>query len=296
MTPSIVRQLPLALALLCTLGPAAAAEKHPGKAKPHPSKAAAPVPAKAAQPAKTTEPKHHHPAPVAAKTPPRPRHAPEPKPTLPESQSAAPVQPAPAAVPAEPAPAPPPRPKTRHAPAQASAPAPAAPASEADYLAEMEAWRSYQTETARAWKQYQARTITREAYDAEVKRSWTAYAAVSGNGAATGTALGNKDTALDQLRLWLDLDFCNTDQAAAAIRRHYGISGPTEDSGPVFAGLLNRFVQTASPETQQRIEREIADYRRQSADDIQDRVERIQANLGTRDIRKAYRGSWCGRT
>ncbi|SMF95345.1 hypothetical protein SAMN02949497_2706 [Methylomagnum ishizawai] len=284
MTPSIVRQLPLVLALLCALGPAAAAEKHPGKAKPQPGKATAPVPAKAAQPAKTTGPKHPHPAPVAAKTPPQPPSAPEPKLAIPE------IQASPATAPTEPAP----HPKTRHAPA--SAPAPAAPASEADYLAEMEAWRSYQTEMARAWKQYQARTITRAAYDAEVKRSWTAYAAVAGNGAATGTALGNKDAALDQLRLWLDLDFCNTDQAAAAIRRHYGISGPTEDSGPVFAGLLHRFVQTASPETQQRIEREIADYRRQSADDIQDRVERIQANLGTRDIRKAYRGSWCGRT
>lgn len=293
MTPSINRFLALSTILLA-LSPHAvqSAEKHAsGDSKKHPHRhiqTAAPAkPTKAkAKASKQAETKRHVSALAQAPAKPRPS---APKPTAPKEPAIAQAEATgePAAAP------PPPKPEPRRAAQKPARDLP--PASEADYLAEMEAWRAYQTHTARAWKDYQARIITREAYDAEVKRGWMAYEAVSRDSAATAAASGGKENALGNLRLWMQLEFCDTDQAGAAIHRHFGLSGPTDDS-PAFAGLLNRFVLTASPEAHQRIEREVTEFRRQSTDDIETRVQRIQANLGTRDFRKAYLGSWCGKT
>ncbi len=89
-----------------------------------------------------------------------------------------------------------PPPKPAHARRRASSAPPVPVPSEADYLAEQEAWRAYQSSAARAWKSYQARTITREAYDAEVKRAWVDYQAVATGGNAAST-LGRKGSVLD---------------------------------------------------------------------------------------------------
>lgn len=258
---------------------------HPAtRAKPAvPVKAAAskPQPVPASKPAKAVPPA---PRPVVAQAPapvpaPRPVAAPDPAPLdYPEPLSAV-------------SPEPPPK---KALPSRRRAPSPPVPVpSEADYLAEQEAWRAYQSSTARAWKSYQARTITREAYDAEVKRAWDDYQAVATDGSAAST-VGRKEDALADLRTWMQLDLCNTNPPTSA-RQARGISGPASDSGPVFAGLLNRFVLTVAPEAARHIETDMQEYSRQSSGDIAARISRIQAGLGTRDMRRAYQGSWCDR-
>ncbi len=289
MNPVITRRLGFVLAMFFTLAslPAASAEKHPASAK-QAIKHTATSPTKTAKASVAPKPKPPKPHRVAAaKTPPKPRAAPvnttaaTANPTVePDPRAANSVEPE-----AKPKPT-----EARRAKAK-STDAPVA--SEADYLAEMEAWKTYQTDTARAWKNYQARTISREAYDAEIKRARLTYdSSVPGN-AGSGLVLDGKENALGNLKTWLQLEFCNTSQAQSSVRRHFGISGPTDGNGPVFAGLLNRFVLTVSPEASQRIENEVQEYRRASKDEIEARVYRIQANLNTRDTSKAYLGSWC---
>jgi hypothetical protein len=159
----------------------------------------------------------------------------------------------------------------------------------------MQAWRTYQDDSARAWKSYQARTTTREDYDAEVKRAWLAYQSATGANTGLASSFARKEDALASLRTWMLLEFCHTGQAAASARTRLGIGSPADADSPAFAGLLNSYVMTVASEASRRIENEAQEYRKQSTAEIEARVQRIQANLNTREIGQAYRSSGCDR-
>lgn len=162
---------------------------------------------------------------------------------------------------------------------------------------EDEAWRTYQADSAEAWKKYQARTLTRAAYDEEIKRAWNIYSAAARGGSGPASGRIDKSEALANLRTWLQLEFCNSRSSRAGARLAYGISGPAAESGGAFAGLLDRFVRTvASDEEQRRIEHELRDYGNRDVDDIDARIETLQRRLDTRDVQRAYAGSWCSRS
>jgi len=99
-----------------------------------------------------------------------------------------------------------------------------------------------------------------------------------------------KDDALGNLRLWLNIDFCSSNQAFSISQLKDADAG-----GSLTAGLLQTVLMNVLPwSVKSGIDREVAKYQNSSIDAIQARTNAIQKKLGTSDPIVAYRKSYCG--
>src|SRR6266571_4936644 len=98
-----------------------------------------------------------------------------------------------------------------------------------------------------------------------------------------------KADALGNLKFWLELDFCHSNQAFG-LRELQNADG----GGSVSAGLLQTAIEAAAPwSVLNQINQEVNRYQNKSTTEIEARTSSIQQKLRTNDPIAAYRNSYC---
>jgi len=98
-----------------------------------------------------------------------------------------------------------------------------------------------------------------------------------------------KDDALGNLKLWLELDFCHSNQAFSLRELQNADAG-----GSLSAGVLQTAIEAAAPwSVLNQINQQVKQYQNKSITDIEARTTSIEQRLRTNDPIAAYRNSYC---
>jgi hypothetical protein len=104
----------------------------------------------------------------------------------------------------------------------------------------------------------------------------------------------SKETALGTLKVWLELEWCNSTNAFTLQQLGGGEDGTAANPYDAGAGVFSIAAQTfLTKDRQNKIDSELKAYEGKSLQEIDARVEQIKKDLNTNDPLKAKVNSWC---